>query len=223
MKRRLVDLSYTLHPGEEQRKFQITRLNANQVANVPLLPGQWYIMHDVALVSHIGTHIEAPYHILQDGADTATIPLERLVGDAVVLDLRGLPAGTEIGLAQVEAAAARAGGLRAGDLVLLHTGWDQYWGRPEYQSAPYLAPEATRWLVARGAGVIGIDTGGAEVPGSEHHVNHHIMLDAGVPHIENLRNLDALTKPRVFLFAAPLAVVGLESFPMRVVAVESED
>ena len=48
------------------------------------------------------------------------------------------------------------------------------------------------------------------------------MLDKGVPHIENLRNLDALTKSRVFLFAAPLAVEGMESFPLRVVAIEEE-
>lgn len=220
MKGRLVDLSYTLHPGGEQRRFSVERLNANQVADVPVLPGQWYIMHNVNMVSHIGTHIEVPYHINRDGADTARLPLEQLVGDAVVLDLTGLAANTAVSLAQVQAAAERAGGIRRGDLVLLHTGWDRFWDQPQYADPPYLTPEATTWLVEQGAGLVGIDTHGAEVPWSEEHTNHHIMMDSGIPHIENLRNLGALEKARVFLFAAPIAIEGLESFPVRVVAVE---
>ncbi|MHB1007350.1 MAG: cyclase family protein [Chloroflexota bacterium] len=223
MKGRLVDLSYTIHPGKEQRKFAVEMIKANQVANVPVLPGQWYIMHNVNTVSHIGTHIEVPYHINQNGADTAGVPLERLVGEAVVLDLRGLTATAEVLLARMRAAAEKAGGVRRGDLVLLHTGWDRYWDQPEYATPPYISPTAMEWLVGEGAALVGIDTEGAEVPGSEQHVNHHIMLDKGVPHIENLRNLDALTKSRVFLFAAPVAIEGMESFPLRVVAIEDED
>jgi len=223
MKGRLVDLSYTLQPGGEQRKFVAEMVTSDQVADVVWLPGQWYIMHNIQMVSHIGTHVEVPYHIRRDGADTATVPLERLVGEAVVLDLRGLPADAEVSREQLEEAAAKAGGVREGDLVLLHTGWDRHWGTPEYGHSPYLSPAAMQWLVDQGAGLVGIDTHGAEVPHSEDHVNHHIMLDRGVPHIENLRNLGALTRARVFLFAAPVAIVGMESFPLRVVALEYDE
>ena len=223
MSMRLVDLSYTLRPGGEQRKFEVEMLTADQVANVRCLPGQWYIMHNIHMVSHIGTHIEVPYHINRDGADTARVPLDRLVGEAVVLDLRGLAPRHEISLAEMETAAREAGGIRPGDLALLHTGWDRYWGQSEYAAAPFVSPAAMRWLVEQGVALVGIDTEGAEVPGSEEHVNHHIMLDNGVPHIENLRNLGALRRSRVFLFAAPVAAEGLESMPLRVVAVESEE
>lgn len=223
MKGRLVDLSHTLHPGGEQRRFSVERINANQVADVPLLPGQWYIMHNVNMVSHIGTHIEVPYHINRDGADTARLPLERVIGEAVVLDLRGLEANTPVSLAMLQAAAEKAGGIRRGDLVLLHTGWDRYWDQPAYANPPYLAAEAMQWLVDQGVGLVGIDTHGAEIPGSEEHVNHHIMMDRGIPHIENLRNLAALDRSRVFLFAAPLAIKGMESFPVRVVALVPEE
>ncbi len=220
MKGRLVDLSHTLRPGSEKRLLETEMLKANQVANVPVLPGQWYIMHNMRMVTHSGTHIECPYHINESGADVAAVPLERLIGEAVILDLRGMPAGTEISLAQVQAAVEKAGGFEPGDFVLLHTGWDRYYGTPEYGRPPYPSPEAVKWLVAEGVALTGIDTEGAEVPGSEAHVNHHAMLDHGVPHIENLRNMGALTKSRVMLFAAPLAVAGLESMPLRVVALE---
>jgi kynurenine formamidase len=48
-------------------------------------------------------------------------------------------------------------------------------------------------------------------------------MDQGVPHIENLCNLATLTKSRVFLIAAPIAAVGLESMPLRVVAIEETE
>ncbi len=198
-------------------------IKANQVADVPLLPGQWYIMHNLRMVTHSGTHIECPYHINQDGWDVASVPLERLIGEAVVLDLRGMPPKAEISLRQIQAAAEKAGGIHPGDFVLFHTGWDRHYGTHEYSRCPYPSPEAVRWLVELGVALTGIDTEGAEVPGSEHHVNHHAMLDRGVPHLENLCNMAALRKPRVVLFAAPVAIAGLESMPVRVVALEPED
>jgi kynurenine formamidase len=106
--------------------------------------------------------------------------------------------------------------------VLLRTGWDRFWDQPRYANPPYLSAEAMQWLVDQEVGLVGIDTHGAELPGSEEHTNHHIMMDRGIPHIENLRNLDALGQSRVFLFAAPIAIEGMESFPVRVVAVVPE-
>lgn len=223
MKRRLVDLSHTLHPGREERLLETEMLKANEVnPNVRWLPDQWYIMHNFRMVSHIGTHMEAPYHVNKEGHDVASVPLDCMIGDAIVLDLRGYQPRAEISLGQVRDAATRAGGIEPGDLVLLQTGWDQYYGTAQYSRSPFPSPEAVRWLVDQGIKMLGIDTGGAEVPGSEQHVNHHAMMDRGIPHIENLRNLGALRRSRVFLMAAPLAVDGIESMPMRVVAMETE-
>lgn len=222
MKGRLVDLSHTIRPGAESRLFETEMIKASQVAGTPWLPGQWYIMHNIRTVTHIGTHVECPYHINENGADAATVPLENLVGEAVVADLRGLAPRTEITLSMLQNALEKAGGVQPGDFVLLHTGWDQYYETPDYHDCPYLAPEAAQWMVDQGVKMIGIDTGGAEVPGSEQHVNHHIMLDNGVPHVENVCNMAALRKSRVMLFAAPVAIVGLESFPLRVVAIEQD-
>jgi len=78
--------------------------------------------------------------------------------------------------------------------------------------------------VARRSGDEGNGRGrlGVEVPGSEEHINHSALFVKGIPLIENLANLDQLSRSRFMVYALPIAVDGLEAFPLRVVAVESE-
>ena len=74
---RIVDLSHVIAPGKAGRKFALEMVGAETVnPNVVRLEGQWYIMHNVSMVSHIATHIEAPYHILKHEADLAQLPLD---------------------------------------------------------------------------------------------------------------------------------------------------
>lgn len=119
------------------------------------------------MVSHIGTHLEAPYHILKDAADLATLPLETL-----------------------------------------------------YTQAPYFSTAAIEWLAASGMKLMGVDASGVEIPASESHENHHALFERGIPLIENVAGFDKLTQKRVQLYAFPIAVERLESFPVRVVAIE---
>ena len=212
---RIVDLSQVLRPGKEARRLSIEMIGADAVADVPRLPGQWYIMHNVSIVSHIGTHIEVPYHILQKGNDLAQVPLESLMGEAVVLDLTAAPPRSAIGARQMQEAAARAGGLRKGDIVFVRTDCE---GERQKES-PYLGQDAVEWLVSQGIKMIGLD-GGMEVPGSEEHVNHHVFLDRDICILENVVNLRHLRKSRFSAIALPIAVERLESFPLRVVALE---
>ncbi|MCL4534596.1 MAG: cyclase family protein [Bacteroidetes bacterium] len=212
---RLVDLSQVLHPGKEARRLKIEMIGADTVADVARLPGQWYIMHNVSIVTHIGTHIEVPYHILQKGNDLAQVPLESLMGEAVVLDLTAAPPRSEIGAGQLREATAKVGGIRRGDIVFVGS---DYEGERQSQS-PYLGTDAVDWLVAQGIKMIGFD-GGMEVPGSEHHVNHHAFLDRDICIIENVVNLREVRAARFTAIALPIAVEKLESFPLRVIALE---
>ncbi len=212
---RLVDLSIVLHPGQEARRLQKEMVGADSVADVARLPGQWYIMHNVNIVTHIGTHIEVPYHILQAGNDLAQVPLESLMGEAVVLDLTAAAPRSAITAPQMQAAAAKIGGIRQGDIVFVRSDCE---GEKQAQS-PYLGTDAVEWLVGQGIRMVGFD-GGMEVPGSEHHVNHHAFLDRDICIIENVVNLREIRKDRFTAIALPIAVEGLESFPLRVVALE---
>lgn len=212
---RLVDLSQVLRPGREARRLQAEMVGADAVADVPRLPGQWYIMHNVSIVTHIGTHIEVPYHILQKGNDLAQVPLESLMGEAVILDLTAVPPRSAISAGQLQRAAAKVGGVRGGDIVFIRSDCE---GERQSRS-PYLGTDAVAWLVAQGIKMVGFD-GGMEVPSSEQHVNHHAFLDKDICIIENVVNLRELRKGRFTAIALPIAVERLESFPLRVIALE---
>jgi kynurenine formamidase len=220
---KIIDLSHVIEPGKAGRKFTLEMVGAETVnPNVIRLENQWYIMHNISMVSHIGTHIEAPYHILKDQADLAAIPLETLIGSAIILDLRGYAAKSAIGIDDVQSAAERSGGIRPGDIVFGNLGWGPFYGTERYGGNPYFPPETIAWLADHGMKLMGVDAGGVEVPGSEQHVSHYALFSRGIPLIENLTNLNRLSKSRVQVYAFPVAVRGLEAFPVRVIAVEED-
>lgn len=220
---RTIDLTHVLDPGKAQRRLSIEMVGADTVnPNVVRLENQWYIMHNVNIVSHIGTHIEAPYHIFRDGVDLAGLPLDVLTGEAVILDLRDCRRGAAVEAGDVQRAVETAGGLRAGDIVFCNLGGAPFYGTPEYARTPWFAPDAIAWLLERGMKMMGVDATGLEVPASEQHVNHCALFERGVPLIENLANLNALSRSRVKVFALPVPVRGLEAFPLRVIAVEED-
>jgi arylformamidase len=218
---RIVDLTHPLVPGASGRKFEAEMIGADQVnPNVVRLENQWYIMHNVRMVNHLGTHIEVPYHLMKDGADLASFPLERLCGEAVVLDLRGLPAEAAIEVGDVEKAAVAAGGIRSGDIAFCNLGYARHYGTPEYDRKPWFSEGAIEWLAGTGIKMLGVDASGVEVPGSEEHVNHMALFSRNIALIENLAGLDQLGRARVMVYAFPIAAQKIDSFPLRVVAFE---
>lgn len=215
---RVIDLSHPLQPGHEARTLEISRLDAAQITGAPVEEG-WYIMHRVVMDNHLGTHLEVPYHIIESGADLAQIPADQYVGSAVILDVRGCGAGESIPLAAVQSASEKAGGVEAGDLVFVMTGWSEHYGRELYLTPPFLVREAVQWIVGHGIKVLGIDTSGAMDPDSADRWNHLPIMEAGVVYIENLTNLEAVPESRVLAAALPPAIEGLEGLPVRVVAI----
>src|ERR1035437_10618359 len=86
---RMVDLTQVIQPTapDAQRKFVVRIHDALQEIPGKVRPeGEWYVMSDVDLMGHVGTHIEAPFHCLKKGADLSQIPLDRLFGAALGLD-----------------------------------------------------------------------------------------------------------------------------------------
>ncbi|MCC8164756.1 MAG: cyclase family protein [Planctomycetes bacterium] len=218
---RIVDLSITLKPTDAARKLRLRRIQVESFnPDVRELAGQWYIAHEVEFTSHIGTHIETPYHINPAGSDLATLPLDTLCGEAVLLDLPGLDDEQPIGPELLMEAEARAGGIHPGDMVLVNIHYARFYGTAKYDRSPFFTIDAITFLKNRGIKFLGVDANGAEVPHDDSHPNHHALLDAGIPIIENVANLDSLQRKRFHLFAFPVAIEGLESFPIRLVAIE---
>ena len=214
MAQRIVDLTIVIEPtdADAQRKFVVENHAALIEPVGKVRPeGEWYIMSDVDMMNHVGTHIEVPYHCLKEGADLSQVPVEQLIGDAVILDLREAEAENGVTLEQVQVAAEKAGGIRKGDIVIGQMGI----------TGDFTA-SSLQWLVDQGMKLMGVDSGGVEADDPEHKNTCHLVLfRAGVPLIENLANLDQLTQRRVQLFALPIPARKLDSFPLRVIAIES--
>lgn len=216
---KLVDLTHIIDPKNAPRKFTMEMVGAETVnPNVVHLENQWYIMTNISMVSHIGTHIEAPYHIFPDGMDLAQLPIDIFCGNAVMLDFTSLKPNSAISLEEAKEAAEKAGGIRKGDIVLCNLGYAGSYGTDNYANSPYFTTEAIDYLANSGMKMMGVDASGVEIPMSEEHVNHQALLSRNIPLIENVANLNAVGQVRFKVYAFPLPVVGLESFPLRVVA-----
>lgn len=215
--RQVVDLSHILRPGREARRLEIEMVEATDITAADAEP-DWYIMHWIGMDNHLGTHIEVPYHAFEDGADLAQTAASQLVGEAVILDLRGHEANEGITLEEVQHVADEAGGVGRDDIVFCMTGWSAFYDTERYAEPPFLTREAVRWLVDRGIKMLGIDTRGSMNPAFPDRENHLPLFEAGIAYVENLTNLEALTESRVTVAVLPPAIEGLEGFPVRVVA-----
>ncbi len=210
---KIIDLTRIIEPTDASatRKFVVNIHDALEEIPGNVRPdGEWYVMSDVELMNHVGTHIEVPFHCLKEGADLAQTPIEQLVGAAVILDLSSAEAKGGVTLAQVQSAAQVAGGIYAGEIVFARMG-----------PTPYFSTEGLQWLVDQDIKLMGVDSGGVELSHDETHanINHLVLFRAGIPLIENLTNLDQVPQPRAMVYALPVPVSGLDAFPLRVIAV----
>ena len=218
---KVIDLTHILDPKKAQRKFEVETIGADEVNhNVVRMEGQWYIMSDIHMVSHIGTHIEVPYHLFKDAYDLATMPIDAYYGEGCVLDFSKIQKRVPITLEMAKEAAKKAGGIHEGDIVLCNLGYADRYGMPEYSESPYFSTEAIEFLATSGMKLMGVDAGGVEIPMSEEHVNHAALFSRNIPLIENVAHLNDLSGGRFTAYAFPIPIAGVESFPVRVVAFE---
>jgi kynurenine formamidase len=161
-----------------------------------------FTMDMVEMSTHTATHIDSPRHFVPEGKTLDDFALEKFMGEGVVLDLAPMDRSETITAETLE---AFEDDVEAGDVVMLHTGWDQYHGRtPEWLfEFPHLSGGASEYLAGRGAKAVGIDTpsvggwvGEAPAHGPATDVDpadsHLPLLENDVIPIEELSNLDAV-------------------------------
>ncbi len=233
----LVDLSHafgpdTLYWPTDTRGFEYERLAWGRDDR-----GLWYAAGRFATAEHGGTHVDAPIHFHAAGAAVDRIPLERLLGPAVVVDARAACAADRdhrIGKAEIEAFEAAQGRIPDGAIVLLRTGWSRHFhDRARYLGTaargpeavrdlhfPGLDPEAARWLVEeRAVAAVGIDTASIDPGPSTRFESHRVLAAAGVPIFENLARLGRLPPRDFAVIALPVKIEGGSGAPLRAVAV----
>ncbi|MFC7621311.1 cyclase family protein [Microlunatus sp. GCM10028923] len=183
----------------------------------------------LAMSAHGFTHVDAPRHIDPDGGWLAEVPLQSIMGPAVIIDVSAAgdnaPIGTEL-LSGAE--------VREGDILLLRSDHERRWPTttPEYWTrAPWLTRAAAEWVRAAGVSAIGYDfpqdrgiradyvddwTPAAEL--DDDWPCHRILLAAGIPQIEYLTNLAAIKVTRCTFAAVPLRVPRSDGAPVRALA-----
>jgi len=159
--------------------------------------------------AHTGTHVDAPAHFI-DGAPTLEqVALDRMVGPAQVLDLRGLAA--------IDAAALRRHQIQAGDIVLCKTDNSERWSRPGFQTDfTYVTRDAAEYLIERDVRTIGMDYLSIEQFGSKTFEVHKLLLGRGILIIEGL-DLGAIGPGPYLLACLPLKLEGVDGAPARAV------
>lgn len=179
-----------------------------------------FLAESLFLVSHTGTHVDAPYHFEPRGRKLDGLSLDRFIAPGHVLDVRGLRARGSMGLSSIRAARRRLGGpIRRGDAVLLRTGWERRRGKASYLfENPGLSRAAAAELVEWGLSLVGVDTANLDRAGDLTYPAHHTLLRAGVLVLENAANLGALGSRPFLLLAFPLKLRGTTGSPVRLVA-----
>ncbi len=164
------------------------------------------------IFSHVGTHMDAPAHMLPGAAQLDELDVSAFMGSAWVLDAHGYA-----GKIPPEALDAFPGA----DFLLVSTGWEKHWNTEKYFGAyPTLAPETVRRALALGVKGIGLDTMGIDPMDDTEYVSHFLMFRAGRVIVENLCNLTALRGKLVSFAALPLKYKNADGAPVRAVATE---
>jgi kynurenine formamidase len=225
---RIVDLSYAIHgklprwPGDT-RVFE-AKTNAS-------VRKDGYFTRSFWMLEHYGTHLDAPAHFSPGKQTVDQIPLEKLIGPAVVIDVRKEArndADHRLTLARVARWEKQHGRIPRGAIVLLRTGWAARWpDEKRYRNMdargvmhfPGYSVEAVRLLIRRKVSGIGIDTMNVDYGASQDFAVHTISHGAGLYHLENLANLSALPESGAFLVVAPIKLAGGSGGPARVFAI----
>jgi kynurenine formamidase len=162
------------------------------------------------MVANSGTAIDAPFHRYPGQPDVSALPLASIADvDAVVVHLQGMRGRC------IDRHALGAIDV-AGRAVLLDTGWSAHWGTPAYAEGwPFLGREAALQLRDRGARLVGIDALNIDDTADAERPAHSILLEAGIPIVENLAPLATLPAEGLSFSAVPMRAAGMGAFPVR--------
>jgi kynurenine formamidase len=199
--------------------------------------GYYYEAHRFRSAEHGGTHLDAPIHFHEGGASVDQIPLERLLGPAVVIDVTAACARDRdhrVDVRDLQRWEAQHDEIPRGAIALLHTGFGRFWpDRERYMGSaargpeaaarlhfPGLHPQAARWLVTqREIRAVGIDTPSIDHGPSREFRSHRALFEAGVPVFENVARLDALPARGFSVVALPMLIRGGSGGPLRIIAI----
>lgn len=232
---RYVDLTHDL---SEESVFWPTadRFRLETAAEGVTAGGYYYASNNYSGSEHGGTHLDAPIHFAAGRWTTEQIPLDRLIGQAVVVDVSAQStanADYQLSVADLTAWERAHGALEPESIVLVRTDYSKRWpdaqqylGSAERGAAavaklhfPGLHPEAAAWLAERKVKAVGIDTASIDFGQSTGFESHRVLCKRNIPGFENLTALDRLPVRGAMVYALPIKIKGGSGGPLRAIAV----
>jgi kynurenine formamidase len=231
---RVLDLSYgydasTLYWPTSPSAFELEVLAHGETP-----AGYFYSANAFATPEHGGTHLDAPIHFSAQGLAVDTLPLDRLLGPAVVLDVTeqaAADADYRLTAEDVLAWEQAHGTIEPRSVVLLRTGWGRRWpdrrayfgddtpGDASNLHFPSYGEAAARLLVEeRQASVLGVDTASIDYGPSQDFAVHRVAAASQVAGLENVAQLEALPARGAWILALPMKIVGGSGAPVRIAA-----
>lgn len=231
---RILDLTYSF---DEQTVYWPKNLNFHRqdTARGINARGFWYASGTFSASEHGGTHLDAPVHFASTGMSLDEIPVENLLGPAVVIDIRKASqqnSDYQLTVQDITLWEQQNGPIAQHDLVLIQTGWGQYWPDPQkYLGSttpddpltlhfPGFSADAMSFLVHdRQVRGVGIDTASIDPGQSRDFLAHQILSTANSYAIENVAYLDQVPRRGATVFALPIKIKGGTGGPVRMIAV----
>lgn len=199
--------------------------------------GYFYSAYRYSAAEHGGTHLDSPIHFAKNRYTVDEIPLQQLMGAAIVIDVTAQCAANPdylVSVADFQSWERRNGRIRPGTIVLLRTGFGKHYpDREKYLGTeergeqavaklhfPGLDPAAARWLTQnRSIKAIGLDTASIDYGQSTLFESHRILFEKNIPAFENVANLDQLPAKGFSVIALPMKIKGGSGGPLRIVAI----
>jgi kynurenine formamidase len=196
--------------------------------------GYWYASASFEASEHLGTHIDSPIHFAEGQASTDALPVQKLVGPAVAVDVTRACAAEptyQVTKEDLEIWEKAHGKIPEGAIVLVRTGWAKFWpdrarymgtakaGDVEHLRFPGISPEAAELLVSRRVDGVGIDTASLDHGPSKDFRTHRMLNGAGIYGLENVASLDRLPAVGATIVALPMKIRNGTGGPVRILAI----
>lgn len=231
---KIIDLTY---PFDEQtiywptaKPFQLEIVAAEETAG-----GYWYAANNLCFAEHGGTHMDAPIHFAKGKRAADEVPVQQLIGPAVVIDIRTQAAKDpdyRLSVADIEAWENQHGQIPAGAIVIMWSGWGERWpDKKKYLGTdqpgdvanlhfPGFSREAAEFLVSqRDIDAVGVDTPSLDYGQSQDFIVHQIINGADKPGLENIANVEKLPPTGATVIALPMKIAKGSGGPARMIAV----
>ena len=177
-----------------------------------------YNLELLFLSSHTGTHLDAPYHFVKNGLKIDQIPLDRLIGKAILIKLKKTN-NISIIKSDITLFEKKNGTIPNNSTVFFYTGWQKNLKKDNYFTEnPGLGVSAAEYLASKKINLVGIDSPSIDLGKDQSFSVHHILSKNNILIVENLTNLNKISSKEFNFTILPLKLKDTTGSPVRAVA-----